>query len=496
MTRLPPGRGPVAAGHGGRPTSGSSSNRAGGPAIDRVEAALPGRVEAWRRRLARRIPAPTRRCAGWPNDARARPAPHDRRGRQPARAAWPAGTCPPGRAARRAAAPPTSCRPAATSTRSTRRRSRRRWRGRWARRWPTGSSSVTSPRPAGTRPPSASCCGAPPPCAPPATTSPRRWPCSASGPAGTSRASGSPASRSIPLAELGRPRIDVTLRISGFFRDAFPHARRTCSTTRSRLVGGARRGRRDQPGAGGGHRRPAALGTAAGRLRVGHPGRAGAGLVAHRRRPRRGVPRVVGVRVRPRAARRRRPRRHAPPVRRHRGRGQEPGQPRARHLRLRRLPPGPRRHGRGRPGAHRRRRRRRGSATRPIPPDPKVRSLRGGGGPGGAQPGAEPASGSTRCAATATRARSSWPPPSTTCSATTPPPHVVEDWMYERVTDGLRRRPEQIRKFFERSNPWALRRSPSGCSRPTTAACGTPRDAARSTLRAAVLEAEGWEEPR
>jgi cobaltochelatase CobN len=28
----------------------------------------------------------------------------------------------------------------------------------------------------------------------------------------------------MPLAELGRPRIDVTVRISGFFRDAFPHA--------------------------------------------------------------------------------------------------------------------------------------------------------------------------------------------------------------------------------------------------------------------------------
>ncbi|MHB1593639.1 MAG: cobaltochelatase subunit CobN [Streptosporangiaceae bacterium] len=28
----------------------------------------------------------------------------------------------------------------------------------------------------------------------------------------------------IPLAELGRPRIDVTVRISGFFRDAFPHS--------------------------------------------------------------------------------------------------------------------------------------------------------------------------------------------------------------------------------------------------------------------------------
>ena len=27
----------------------------------------------------------------------------------------------------------------------------------------------------------------------------------------------------VPLARLGRPRIDVTLRISGFFRDAFPH---------------------------------------------------------------------------------------------------------------------------------------------------------------------------------------------------------------------------------------------------------------------------------
>mgnify|MGYP001076254896 CR=1 FL=1 len=29
--------------------------------------------------------------------------------------------------------------------------------------------------------------------------------------------------RVVPVAELGRPRIDVTVRISGFFRDAFPH---------------------------------------------------------------------------------------------------------------------------------------------------------------------------------------------------------------------------------------------------------------------------------
>ena len=27
----------------------------------------------------------------------------------------------------------------------------------------------------------------------------------------------------VPLAELGRPRVDVTVRISGFFRDAFPN---------------------------------------------------------------------------------------------------------------------------------------------------------------------------------------------------------------------------------------------------------------------------------
>ena len=36
----------------------------------------------------------------------------------------------------------------------------------------------------------------------------------------------------IELGELGRPRIDVTVRISGFFRDAFPHVW-PCWTTRS-----------------------------------------------------------------------------------------------------------------------------------------------------------------------------------------------------------------------------------------------------------------------
>ena len=39
---------------------------------------------------------------------------------------------------------------------------------------------------------------------------------------GSRRAAGSPASRSCRSSVLGRPRVDVTLRISGFFRDAFP----------------------------------------------------------------------------------------------------------------------------------------------------------------------------------------------------------------------------------------------------------------------------------
>ena len=48
----------------------------------------------------------------------------------------------------------------------------------------------------------------------------------------------------IPLSELGRPRIDVTLRASGFFRDAFPalmHLLRRSGAARaeSRRAGGA-----------------------------------------------------------------------------------------------------------------------------------------------------------------------------------------------------------------------------------------------------------------
>ena len=74
--------------------------------------------------------------------------------------------------------------------------------------------------------------------------------------------------------------------------------------------------------------------------------------------------------------------------------------------------------------------------------------------------------------------------------------HVVEDWMYERVTQAYVGE-VAVRKFFEQSNPWALRsiaeRLLEAIDRGLWSA---PSPAALATLRAAVLEAEGWEEGR
>jgi cobaltochelatase CobN len=72
---------------------------------------------------------------------------------------------------------------------------------------------------------------------------------------------------------------------------------------------------------------------------------------------------------------------------------------------------------------------------------------------------------------------------------------VVEDWMYERVTEAYVADPA-MRAFFERSNPWALR---SIAERLLEAADRKLWDASPDALRAlqaAVLEAEGWEEGR
>ncbi len=72
---------------------------------------------------------------------------------------------------------------------------------------------------------------------------------------------------------------------------------------------------------------------------------------------------------------------------------------------------------------------------------------------------------------------------------------VVEDWMYERVTQAYVADPV-MREFYERSNPWALR---SICERLLEADerdLWAASDAARSTLRAGLLAAEGLEERR
>ena len=73
--------------------------------------------------------------------------------------------------------------------------------------------------------------------------------------------------------------------------------------------------------------------------------------------------------------------------------------------------------------------------------------------------------------------------------------HVVDDWMYERVTASYVADPE-IRKFFESSNPWALR---SIAERLLEASQRGMWDATPESLRAlrdAILEAETWEESR
>ncbi|HLY81730.1 MAG TPA: cobaltochelatase subunit CobN, partial [Acidimicrobiales bacterium] len=73
--------------------------------------------------------------------------------------------------------------------------------------------------------------------------------------------------------------------------------------------------------------------------------------------------------------------------------------------------------------------------------------------------------------------------------------HVVEDWMYERVTAAYVADPE-VRKFLEESNPWALRSMAERLLEAAERGLWQASDEALATLRAALLEAEGWEEGR
>src|ERR687893_1886948 len=72
---------------------------------------------------------------------------------------------------------------------------------------------------------------------------------------------------------------------------------------------------------------------------------------------------------------------------------------------------------------------------------------------------------------------------------------VVEDWMYERVTEAYVADPG-VRKFFERSNPWALRSIAERLLEAKDRGLWDASTEALSTLRSALLEAEGWEEGR
>ena len=72
---------------------------------------------------------------------------------------------------------------------------------------------------------------------------------------------------------------------------------------------------------------------------------------------------------------------------------------------------------------------------------------------------------------------------------------VVDDWMYERVTAAYVGDPA-VRKFFERSNPWALKSIAEKLLEAIDRQMWDATDEARRTLQQALLEAEGWEESR
>jgi cobaltochelatase CobN len=72
---------------------------------------------------------------------------------------------------------------------------------------------------------------------------------------------------------------------------------------------------------------------------------------------------------------------------------------------------------------------------------------------------------------------------------------VVEDWMYERVTEAYLGDPE-VRKLFEVSNPWAMRSIAERLLEAVDRGLWTASDRAVDILRRALLEAESWEEGR
>jgi cobaltochelatase CobN len=72
---------------------------------------------------------------------------------------------------------------------------------------------------------------------------------------------------------------------------------------------------------------------------------------------------------------------------------------------------------------------------------------------------------------------------------------VVDDWMYERLTTAYVG-DASVRKFFQQSNPWALRAIAERLLEAARRQMWAASDEALATLRQAVLEGEGFEEDR
>ena len=125
--------------------------------------------------------------------------------------------------ARRCADWSTCCPPGATSTPSTPRRCRRGWPGKPVWRWRIRCLRATATTTATGRGRSACRCGARRRCAPSGDDIAEVLALLGVRPVWDDASRRVVDLEPIALAELGRPRIDVTVRISGFFRDAFPH---------------------------------------------------------------------------------------------------------------------------------------------------------------------------------------------------------------------------------------------------------------------------------
>lgn len=73
--------------------------------------------------------------------------------------------------------------------------------------------------------------------------------------------------------------------------------------------------------------------------------------------------------------------------------------------------------------------------------------------------------------------------------------NIVEDWMYEKVTSAYVADPS-VRKFFEQSNPWALTSIAERLLEAQQRGMWNASVESLDAIRSALLEAEGWEEVR